>query len=271
MTKNVISGTKCFLTVLIFTSCLKKDVKLNSGPVSVNVELQSGFGQYYKKINGFFFVACVAQKTSSVYTKGDISGWAAVRDPAGDLMKSFNHNSGSRGQNDENRGNISVGKVTFNDKLVTNLSFTPVSEYQINDYTDFDFKYGAKWSIQGNGAFEGFTQKLDSFASIILTPGVGTLSVNQPFTVNVKNAVRKYDSVSVVFSAQRGRSVQKSVGAPDSLVSFSSGEIMDVISDGSSEYYLLTYNAYRYFNTTVNGKIYVFELATRMSKSLRPR
>src|SRR5436190_7526708 len=217
MTRQLISRILfVFFTASLF-SCMKKEVALNGEPDPVSVELQSGFGQYYKKISGFFFVACVTQRTSSTSTKGDITGLAAISDPPCDLMRSFNHNFESRTPN-ENRGNISVAKVTFNDHLLTNASFTPVSEYHINNYVDFDFNYTAKWTTEGNGPFEGFTQKLDSFPKITVPNSAGTVAVNQPFAVNVKKAVRHYDSVSVIFRSAFGKSVVRSVGAPDSIV-----------------------------------------------------
>jgi hypothetical protein len=262
--------------LLLFSCCLlisfscekKKTTTQDQSPITT--ELTSGFPSDLKKINGYFYAAS-RTNFNNFNTSYGVNLYATFGDAARSLLSGFNHYTDSEQNNffiNKDRGNVNVGTISFNGRSFANPGGASYSQY----YNLNSANYSSQWVTEGNGSFKPINLVVQrGFPAIVQPSSTNSFSVSlsNDFIVNFQSFISNYDSVSVKISSDGSSSfyaIQKTVSSNTSFIKFTSGELSSKLS--TTTYGNLIISAYNYSNKTIEDKVYVFELASKLDMQI---
>jgi hypothetical protein len=255
---------------VVFIACKKTKTSTPATPAPLNTDLSNGFTSKPESINGYFY-ASYSTYNSNYFA---LDGYCVFRDPASDLMKNYDHVTGSQNFSADNLGNIQVNQVTFNGQLFSenNNGNSSINYYYDNSSGLTSFNYSAAWHTGGNGTYKALDVTIaKGFPKINTTNASGNLITytltTGNFNLDFSTMISNYDSLIIVLGSIGSQStiVKRLSASAATSVAFTQAEISSV-----SSYYSipLTFMAFNYSNQTVNNKVYVFELANKFSTNV---
>jgi len=248
-------------SILLF-SCTKEKRGI-AQEILENSSMQLGLPENNKKINGCLY-ACYKRN----YTPGNagtlLISHAAFTDPANGLMQGFDR------FNDYGFtvwGNVDVGNVSFNTKALSkNLS---VSTLVYKTFISAQIQSEAIWASEGNRGFSALDIKVNRGFPLALPKTQVTDSISRAsnFLFNPDEYFDNYDSLTLYLTDgfPNTKPIKKS------LVK---GQVVNIPASEFSSFYpavtqgsILLY-AYNYSHQVINSKTYVFELSTKIVRSV---
>lgn len=251
-----IPASVLFLIFVFLISCKKPDIPSSVPETTLSQAIQNGLPSDYKSINGYLYAS---------FNGNALSCFAIFGDPGRNLMLNYDHfvniTSIKTSSADPDRGNVSVGNVSFSGQLVfQGVSSNSWSYFNDNFFTGLPT---TNWKYDGNKSFKaqdifiprGFPVLFDS-----VIKNSDTIKINKGFTINHKGAYRNYDSLVVIISSTNPTFLQKrKVFISGEPVSFSPADLNFLLSRNSV---FISVKAYNYSNQIIEGKKIVFELAS---------
>lgn len=247
--------------------CKKTSTSTTNPATPANTDLANGLPKDAQSINGYFY-ANSTSNFGSMY----INGYCVLHDEPTDLMPNYNHYTDQQTfSGTGNLGNIQVGNVSFNNTTLfeSNNGVNSIFYNFSNTIGNGSIPSTATWKTDGNGSFKALNLNVSrGFPKINYTTSIpGTIitftmsSTNASSTIDLSNIVSNYDSLVVVLGGQfSSYGVKKFLKSPANTVTFTRDEIL---SNGSgSQFQIMAYN---YSNKTVQNRLYVFELSSKLS------
>src|SRR5204863_5579424 len=136
-------------------------------------------------------------------TQAFVNAFATFSDPRKNLMAAFDHDN--ENLQFDMLGNVSVGKVRFNNFAMPTSTFFPSSvHYNLSQNFNI-FTYGCTWSTEGNGTSKAVTETIPGgFPVIGPTVSTPTISKSKDLVIDQSAVVTGYDSAGVVISSNFG-------------------------------------------------------------------
>jgi hypothetical protein len=248
------------VTFLFFASCNKpKQPPTPETPPTVTTQMTSGLPSDSRSVNGYFYASASTQ-TNVSGTQAFVTAFATFSDPRKNLIAAFDHDNES--VQFDMLGNVSVGKVRFNNFAMPTSTFFPSSvHYNLSQNFNI-FTYGCTWSTEGNGTFKAISETIPGGFPVI-GPAISTptISKSQDLNFDMSSIVTQYDSAGVIISSNFGNSVRRMVKFPDKIVTIKSAELANIFA--SDTYGTIRTCAFKYSNRIMEDKLYIFELSTK--------
>lgn len=252
---------------VLFFSCKKKsDGKSTVDPPKVNKPLASGYPDDNRAINGYFYASLKAFSNSYFA----LNCYVIVNDPAGDLINTYDHFSdfnifGSSAA----QGNISLGSIYFGSTQLLAQNGGNRITYRLNGSQSFtNSAVPVSWKTDGNGTFSAVNTTVPrGFPGVVNSPSSSstyTLSKSNGLVLDVADIASNFDSLIVAISVSSS-TVKRKVTAGASTIVFSSNELSGFSANYTGYMYVYAYN---YSNMTVEDKVYLFELSTKLQKNV---
>jgi hypothetical protein len=250
------TGTALALVATAFFSCKKPELKVPETPPAVNTPLQDGFGNNMDAIHGYMY----AEKVNASWNQSAIYNYLALfSDPGKSYLNCIDRDMGFNSFTCD--GNLDVGAVTMGGTgLFRQINFSTVL-YMVNNTTAQPSTL--KWTSEGNSSYKPLDVTLAKNFPVLNSNSftVSTVYKSQGLSLDLSGA-SGYDSI-IVSIGPSFNSVRKAFSGSVTSFSFSSTDLAPLTSSFSTNF---SVNAYNYSNQTINGKLYVFELANRWDK-----
>lgn len=245
--------------VLFCVSC-KKPTHEQPAEELVTTEMKQGLPENPKLINGYLYAGYTFDVNTNYYSRALFSTFS---DPAKNLLAGYNH-SLDQVPNFTKTGNIDVGQLNFNGFNV-NRNSTSTNLFYFNSFSNLNYMNIAFWGFEGNGSFKPYQDSVTRGFPVVLNTFSTSVISKSGFTLTVTNLASNYDSLELVINRNSSNMIRKTVAAGVNTISFTASEMYFL---SATNYGLLNLQAYNYSHKTVQNKLYVFELAKKVPRSV---